>query len=260
MLREKWFTGKEVPAGTPVSDIKYKHPGLKHQNSFYLFNDQLDYALAHYFAESKTIKGNVNKFLSDPLMTPLTKKLSYKNADKWMEKLSEIPWGIPEDKWIEQKYNVKSSVSGIVGQEITIQSQNVLSCIKFLMGHPSFQHNQTYEPCRVYNQNEDRVYNEMHTGNWWWKQQIEHPPKATTIPILLSSDKTVMSLSYGDQTLWPVYITIGNLDSKTRWSETRPSTLLLGSIPIVHERLEDGNNKDQDLKAKIYHLALTTML
>ena len=128
------------------------------------------------------------------------------------------------------------------------------------MGHPGFQHNQTYEPCRVYNQNEDRVYNEMHTGDWWWKQQMEHPPEATIIPILLSSDKTVMSLSHGDQILWPVYITMSNLDSKTRRSQTRLGTLLLGSIPIVYERLEDGNNKDQDLKAKINHLALTTML
>ena len=97
-LREKWFTRNKFVAGTLVSDIKYNHSGLKHQNSFYPFNDQLDYALAHYFAESETTKGNVNKFLSDPLMTPLTKKLSYKNADEWMEKLSEIPWGIPKDK------------------------------------------------------------------------------------------------------------------------------------------------------------------
>ena len=89
---------------------------------------------------------------------------------------------------------------------------------------------------------------------------MEHLPKATIISILLSSDKIVMSLSHGDQTLWPIYITISNLDSKTWRSQTRPSTLLLGSILIVHERSEDGNNKDQDLKAKIYHLALTTML
>ena len=100
----------------------------------------------------------------------------------------------------------------------------------------------------------------MHTGDWWWKQQMEHPPEATIIPILLSSDKTVMSLSHRDQTLWPVYITIGNSDSKTRRSQTRPGTLLLSSIPIVHEYLEDGNNKDQDSKTMIYPLALTTML
>ena len=80
------------------------------------------------------------------------------------------------------------------------------------------------------------------------------------IQIILSSDKTLMSLSYGDHTLWPIYITIGNLDSKTRQCQTRPSILLLGSIPIIYKRLEDGNNKDQDLKAKIYYLALSTLL
>ena len=58
--------------------------------------------------------------MSDPLMTPFTKKLTYKNADEWIEKLSEIPWGIPEDKWIKHKYNIESGVSGIAGQEIAI--------------------------------------------------------------------------------------------------------------------------------------------
>ena len=89
---------------------------------------------------------------------------------------------------------------------------------------------------------------------------MEHLPEATIIPILLLSDKMVMSLSHGDQTLGQVYITIGNSNSKTWRSQTCPGTLFLGSIPIAHERLEDGNNKNQDLKAKIYHLALTTML
>ena len=69
-----------------------------------------------------------------------------------------------------------------------------------------------------------------------------------------------MSLNYGDQTLWPVYITIGNLDAKTQRSQKRPGILLLGSIPIVHERSEDANNKDKDLKLKIYHMTLKTML
>ena len=36
--------------------------------------------------------------------------------------------------------------------------------------------------------------------------------------------------------------------------------LLLGSIPIVHERLENANNKNKDLKVKMYYMALKTML
>ena len=109
--------------------------------------------MAHYFAESKTTKGNVNKFLFDLLIASFTKKLSYKNVDKWMKKLLKISWGIPENKWIEHKYNVKSDVTEIARQKIEIQLQNVLSCNKFLIGHPGFQHNKTYELCCVYNQN-----------------------------------------------------------------------------------------------------------
>ncbi len=69
-----------------------------------------------------------------------------------------------------------------------------------------------------------------------------------------------MSLSHEDQKLWSVYITIRNLDAKTWRNQTRLDTLLLSSIPVVHERSDDGDNKDKDLKAKIYHLALKTML
>ena len=83
-----------------------------------------------------------------------------------MEKLLEISWGISKDKWIKHKFNVESGVSGIARQEIAIQLWNVLNCIEFMMGHLGFQHNQTYEPCCVYNQNEDQVYNEMQIGDW----------------------------------------------------------------------------------------------
>ncbi len=80
-----------------------------------------------------------------------------------MEKLSEIPWGILDDEWIGHRFDVKSGISGIARQEIAIQLQNMINCLEFLMGHPGFQYNQIYEPCHIYNQNEHRVYNEMHT-------------------------------------------------------------------------------------------------
>ena len=69
-----------------------------------------------------------------------------------------------------------------------------------------------------------------------------------------------MSFCHWDQTMWPVYIAVGNLDAKTRRNLTQPGTLLLGLIFVIHERLGDRNNKKKDLKAKIYHLALKIML
>lgn len=50
------------------------------------------------------------------------------------------------------------------------------------------------------------------------KKQIELFARATIIPILLTSDKTIMSLSYENQIFWPVYIIINNLDIKMHQS------------------------------------------
>ena len=90
-LREVKFSEQEFSAGKLVSDIKYYHSGSQKNNLFYSFNDQLDYALAHYFEGFETTKSNVDRFLSNPLIALLTEELSYQNADEWMEKLLDIP-------------------------------------------------------------------------------------------------------------------------------------------------------------------------
>ena len=59
-------------------------------NLFYLFNAQLDYVLVYYFIELETAKRNIDKFLSNSFMNPITKKLSYRNVNEWIEKLSTI--------------------------------------------------------------------------------------------------------------------------------------------------------------------------
>ncbi len=81
-LREVRFSDQKFAAGTPVSNIKYNHPGFQNDNPFLPFHNQLDYRLAKYFAESETTKSNVNKFLSELLMALVTEKLSYQNMDK----------------------------------------------------------------------------------------------------------------------------------------------------------------------------------
>ncbi len=146
------------------------------------------------------------------------------------------------------------------GQEIAIHSQNIVEYLKFLMRPLDFWYNQTYELSYIYNKYEDWVYNEMYTGKWWWKQLKRYPLQATIILFLISSNKTIVSLGYEDQTLWSVYILIRNLDAKIRRSQKQLGMLLLDSIPIIHEWSEDAKNRDKDLKAKIYYMTLKTML
>lgn len=55
LLREKWFIRKKFSTSILILDIKYNYLRLKYQNSFYLFNNQLDYALAYFFAKLEII-------------------------------------------------------------------------------------------------------------------------------------------------------------------------------------------------------------
>ena len=71
-----------------------------------------------------------------------------------MEKLSEILWGIQNNKSIEHKFELENNVAGIARQEISIYPQNLLGCLELLMRYPGFWLNQTYEPSCVYNENE----------------------------------------------------------------------------------------------------------
>ena len=100
----------------------------------------------------------------------------------------------------------------------------------------------------------------MHRSYRWGKKEKKLSARATIIPPLLGSDKTVMSLSYEDQVLSPVYVTIGNLNANRRRSQNRLGILLPSSIPIVYKRAEDSYKKDRDLKIKTYYLAFKTML
>ena len=93
----------------------------------------------------------------------------------------------------------------------------------------------------------------MHTAEWWWETQDQLPDQATVVPLLIATDKTLLTQHHGDVSGWPVYLTIGNLDRKTRRSQKRPGQLLVGFLPVVP-------NTGDGVKAKIWHLAMETIL
>ena len=139
--------------------------------------------------------------------------------------MHEIPWGIPNDRFYKANINIVTK-DGIdqSNQRYTIYYRDIINIIRFLLEHGPFENNLKYTPERYYivrleeDESTSRVYNEMYTGNWWWRTQEQIPDGGTVIPILISSDKTVLSQHHGDMAMWPVYISIGNLDSECRRS------------------------------------------
>ena len=153
-------------------------------------------------------------------------------------------------KWERLAIELPPSGIGFPPTKHYIIRRNVMDLIAFVVGHTPFTPNMAYAPVRQRNSDGGLIFSEMHTANWWWETQDQLPPNFTIIPIILATDKTHLSQTHGDQQAWPVYITIGNLDRKTRRAPRRPGLLLLGLIPIVHKAA----------KAEVYHYSMGWML
>ncbi|KAF8489361.1 hypothetical protein F5888DRAFT_1638649 [Russula emetica] len=110
--------------------------------------------------------------------------------------------------------------------------------LNFIRGiDPEFVDHLVFAPERHYTSHErtTRIYNKMYTGDWWWKVQTAletHRPGATIVPIIISSDKTQLTL-FCDKMAYPIYMTIGNIPKQTCRKMSCHAQILLGYIPTT---------------------------
>ena len=217
------------------------------------FANASDYSLALWFYKTKQTMNDLNMFFQDPLLSKQREGLSYKSAAEWDQKMHRIPYGIENDQWSKSTISSKALALGIPQATYTIRYRNVLSVVKFLIGFTPFRDEMSYAPIKLFTPQGLRAYNEMHTGDWWWETQEKLPDSATVVPIILSSDKTMLSQHHGDVSVWPVYLTIGNLNSATRRKQTVPGSILIGLIPVT-------KNQSKEEKCEIYHRSMDLIL
>ena len=86
-----------------------------------------------------------------------------------------------------------------------------------------------------------------------------HCAGATVIPVIISSDKTQLTLFRG-KTAYPVYMTIGNIPKNIRRKPSRSAQMLIGYIPT--SKLEGMSNKTARRRslANLFHACMEMVL
>jgi hypothetical protein len=230
------------------------------------FDSEWDQFICSWFLRSST-SGNMTDDLLGGAGTAefMSQITSAKNADDVYNRIENIPHGIPNDTWIRHTLQVDPLGKDRTPYTGTLLCRDIVSCIQFLVGYKPFKDGLSWAPVRHMQESASsdgspptstRMFNEMHTGDWWWEAQKTFPSCSTVIPIMFASDKTQMSHLHGDVMGYPVYITIGNLSRKLRRMQTAPAVIMLGMIPVIKAHKDDY---DRLLKAKLYHEAMRIM-
>ncbi|KAJ3555685.1 hypothetical protein NM688_g2437 [Phlebia brevispora] len=224
------------------------------QNPWYPFTSKLDWEVAKW----AKLRGPGDTAFSELLSIAGVReslKLSYKTAKELNKVIDKSLPGRP--KFHHHKIKVGR-------MSFDVFYRNVLECTESLYGDPEFAPYLVFVPEKHYKDNDQtvRLYHDMHTGKWWWgtQRQLEHDrPGATIIPIIISSDKTQLTL-FRNKTAYPIYMTIGNLPKEIRRKPSHCGQILLGYLPTT--KLEHIKNDDERRRAlaDLFHACVKKIL
>ncbi|KAI0649799.1 hypothetical protein C8Q79DRAFT_902444 [Trametes meyenii] len=251
-------------AGAPVTDSKkatdtytnYQNElkTAESDNPYAPFASKMDWQVARWaklrgagstsFDDLATIEGLVEAL-----------SLSYRHMRELNKIIDKLPSGRPPF----ERHEIV-----VANEAFEVYVRDIVQCIHALLGDPEFAPLLLLVPERHYADpnHKTRVYFDMNTGKWWWATQSaleKEQPGATVIPVIISSDKTQLTL-IGNKTAYPVYMTLGNLPKDIRCKPSRGGQILLAYLPT--SRLLHIPNKSARRRtlANLFHACMTRVL
>ncbi|KAH5748858.1 hypothetical protein HBI88_096610 [Parastagonospora nodorum] len=160
-----------------------------------------------YLQQIKCTLGDVNSLFADAQLHNLHTRLPFQSGRQYLSRLKA-----------DQHFFVY---------------QNILSLIAFIISHRPFADKLVYAPSQFFSGNTDYPVRNI---------QQSLPDRATVMPIIISVNKTQLSLISGD-----------NLSREARRQRSTPSTLLARFIPTTKIR-------NPLLKSQVYHYCIGKLL
>ncbi|QRV94941.1 hypothetical protein RhiJN_22959 [Ceratobasidium sp. AG-Ba] len=187
---------------------------------------------------------------------PRTKGWLWKNIKEFEQEINRLPRG---PSWFRETIIVNGDQENEI---LDLWKRDIVELIRMLLSDPRFIPYTRFAPERHYDSGtrNNRVYGEMWSGKWWWRMQNMLGQYATVVPIILSSDKTKMTVFSGNQKAWPVYLTIGNISKDIRRCPSERATLLIGYIPVSNLGGISNERERSEASWQLFHTCLESIL
>ncbi|KAH9071088.1 hypothetical protein EDB83DRAFT_2221410 [Lactarius deliciosus] len=135
-----------------------------------------------------------------------------------------------------------------------------------MLAHPGFKDHMDYVPYREYDpKTQTRRWRDFMSGDWAWMQadEIARDPSthgSTFVPVILGSDKTVVSVATGHTEYWPLYLSIGNVRNNLHRAH-KGGVAVIGFLSIPTAKKKHAPSLEfRQFKRKLFHGSIAKIL
>jgi hypothetical protein len=142
-----------------------EYAGYSLENPRAPFADVEEFKLVQWFIQSGAPKNKIDDYYNAGLGSSgdgraTSAAIMWKKIDS-MEKSRDMRF---EEKVIDY------SVPGV--GETRLFYRDPVKCVEYLLRQPAFASKMVWGPIKEFSSNGKRLYSEMHTGDWWWEEQV----------------------------------------------------------------------------------------
>ncbi|KAJ6475936.1 hypothetical protein C8R47DRAFT_1181557 [Mycena vitilis] len=256
--------GNYLPLGSPPPPLA--HLAGQPPGSFSPFESRTDFDFAHYhFVELQSSAGQINTALDlwAAQVLQYGAEPPWRTAQELYAAIDSIqhgdaPWKVYQIRYTGPRPPVPPKWMSETYELCTRNSRTVLHQ---QLANSDFEDKIDYAPYRQYDADGKRVWSNLMSGDWAWKQADEIAKDdsthgATFIPLVAGSDKTTVSVATGHQEYHPVYQSPGVLTGVARRAHGN------GVLPVAFLPIPKTTKKHRKSEAyqrfvrQLYHACL----
>ena len=139
------------------------------------FDNEKEYRFAEWRVKHRISQTAVDELLKSPVFQG---NHTFTSAYAVFKKIDNMTYELGMQTWKSGKVSFDHANAGNEHSTASTGTpffyRNPVTSFKFLLRQTAYKETMTYAPVKEYNEQNERVYSELHTGDWWWHMQVFH--------------------------------------------------------------------------------------